>query len=151
MIFWKYMLINIFKYSCTGSLVSLLQGPDYNLNGICQNNGYLPLICINRLMFYSLVEAAPSGLIAFKPEQAALKFDRKLSKIWFPLYYWYGKRSRLSYEIVFQEQDVELELLREDNEQLVTQYEREKGARKTAEQKLLEIEDAAEGEHNFHV
>ncbi|XP_025833932.1 JNK-interacting protein 3 isoform X2 [Agrilus planipennis] len=45
-----------------------------------------------------------------------------------------------------QEQDVELELLREDNEQLVTQYEREKGARKTAEQKLLEFEDSAEGE-----
>ncbi|XP_008190561.1 JNK-interacting protein 3 isoform X2 [Tribolium castaneum] len=45
-----------------------------------------------------------------------------------------------------QEHDVELELLREDNEQLVTQYEREKGARKAAEQKLLEFEDAAEGE-----
>ncbi|CAG9856362.1 unnamed protein product [Phyllotreta striolata] len=45
-----------------------------------------------------------------------------------------------------QEQDVELELLREDNEQLVTQYEREKGARKASEQKLLEYEDAAEGE-----
>ncbi|XP_074026144.1 JNK-interacting protein syd isoform X2 [Leptinotarsa decemlineata] len=45
-----------------------------------------------------------------------------------------------------QEHDVELELLREDNEQLVTQYEREKGARKTAEQKLLECEDIAEGE-----
>lgn len=44
-----------------------------------------------------------------------------------------------------QEHDVELELLREDNEQLVTQYEREKGARKAAEQKLLEFEDAAEG------
>lgn len=40
---------------------------------------------------------------------------------------------------------MELELLREDNEQLVTQYEREKGARKAAEQKLLEFEDAAEG------
>lgn len=38
-----------------------------------------------------------------------------------------------------------MELLREDNEQLVTQYEREKGARKAAEQKLLEFEDAAEG------
>lgn len=35
-----------------------------------------------------------------------------------------------------QEHDVELELLREDNEQLVTQYEREKGARKQAEQKV---------------
>lgn len=45
-----------------------------------------------------------------------------------------------------QEQDVELELLREDNEQLVTQYEREKVARKNSEQKLLEFEDASEGE-----
>lgn len=36
-----------------------------------------------------------------------------------------------------QEQDVELELLREDNEQLVTQYEREKSARKQSEQKVL--------------
>lgn len=49
--------------------------------------------------------------------------------------------------INLQEHDVELELLREDNEQLVTQYEREKGARKAAEQKLLEYEDAAEGEN----
>lgn len=48
---------------------------------------------------------------------------------------------------VLQEHDVELELLREDNEQLVTQYEREKGARKASEQKLLEFEDAAEGLH----
>lgn len=46
-----------------------------------------------------------------------------------------------------QEQDVELELLREDNEQLVTQYEREKGARKQAEQKLLDTEDVAEAEN----
>lgn len=46
-----------------------------------------------------------------------------------------------------QEQDVELELLREDNEQLVTQYEREKGARKQAEQKLLDCEDLAEVEN----
>lgn len=44
---------------------------------------------------------------------------------------------------------MELELLREDNEQLVTQYEREKGARKAAEQKLLEFEDAAEGKHSL--
>lgn len=35
-----------------------------------------------------------------------------------------------------QEQEVELELLREDNEQLVTQYEREKSARKQSEQKV---------------
>lgn len=46
-----------------------------------------------------------------------------------------------------QEQDVELELLREDNEQLVTQYEREKGARKQSEQKLLDTEDLAESEN----
>jgi c-Jun-amino-terminal kinase-interacting protein 4 len=46
-----------------------------------------------------------------------------------------------------QEQDVELELLREDNEQLVTQYEREKGARKQSEQKLLDTEDLAEAEN----
>ncbi|XP_037909219.1 JNK-interacting protein 3 isoform X5 [Hermetia illucens] len=46
-----------------------------------------------------------------------------------------------------QEQDVEVELLREDNEQLVTQYEREKSARKLAEQKLLETEDVAEAEN----
>ncbi|XP_060809868.1 JNK-interacting protein 3 isoform X2 [Amyelois transitella] len=45
-----------------------------------------------------------------------------------------------------QEHEVELELLREDNEQLVTQYEREKAARKHAEQKLLESEDHYEGE-----
>lgn len=33
-----------------------------------------------------------------------------------------------------QEREVELELLREDNEQLVTQYEREKQLRKTSDQ-----------------
>ncbi|XP_076319408.1 C-Jun-amino-terminal kinase-interacting protein 4-like isoform X28 [Tachypleus tridentatus] len=41
-----------------------------------------------------------------------------------------------------QEHEVELELLREDNEQLVTQYEREKQLRKSSEQKLLEYECA---------
>lgn len=46
-----------------------------------------------------------------------------------------------------QEQEVEVELLREDNEQLVTQYEREKSARKQSEQKLLETEDVAEAEN----
>ncbi|XP_052751330.1 JNK-interacting protein 3 isoform X2 [Galleria mellonella] len=45
-----------------------------------------------------------------------------------------------------QEHEVELELLREDNEQLVTQYEREKAARKHSEQKLLEAEDHYEGD-----
>ncbi|XP_015604711.1 JNK-interacting protein 3 isoform X6 [Cephus cinctus] len=45
-----------------------------------------------------------------------------------------------------QEHEVELELLREDNEQLMTQYEREKQLRKTSDQKLLELEDVAEDE-----
>ncbi|KAK7485929.1 hypothetical protein BaRGS_00022795, partial [Batillaria attramentaria] len=45
-----------------------------------------------------------------------------------------------------QELDVEIELLREDNEQLLTQYEREKQLRKAADQKYLEMEDAVEGE-----
>ncbi|XP_065933016.1 C-Jun-amino-terminal kinase-interacting protein 4 isoform X17 [Magallana gigas] len=45
-----------------------------------------------------------------------------------------------------QEADVELELLRDDNEQLLTQYEREKQLRKGTEQKYLEMEDAVEGE-----
>ncbi len=45
-----------------------------------------------------------------------------------------------------QELEVEAELLKEDNEQLVTQYEREKQLRKGTDQKLLEIEDIFEGE-----
>lgn len=45
-----------------------------------------------------------------------------------------------------QEHEVEVELLREDNEQLVTQYEREKQLRKSSEQKLLEVEDGMEEE-----
>jgi len=44
-----------------------------------------------------------------------------------------------------QEQDVEVELLREDNEQLVTQYEREKSARKQSEQKVTGISIAIGG------
>ncbi|XP_041356753.1 C-Jun-amino-terminal kinase-interacting protein 4-like isoform X9 [Gigantopelta aegis] len=42
--------------------------------------------------------------------------------------------------------EVEIELLRDDNEQLLTQYEREKQLRKAAEQKYLEMEDSVEGE-----
>ncbi|XP_072337864.1 LOW QUALITY PROTEIN: C-Jun-amino-terminal kinase-interacting protein 3 [Scyliorhinus torazame] len=45
-----------------------------------------------------------------------------------------------------QEHQVELELLREDNEQLLTQYEREKSLRKQAEEKFIEFEDALEQE-----
>uniref|UniRef100_A0A4W5QRR1 C-Jun-amino-terminal kinase-interacting protein 3 n=1 Tax=Hucho hucho TaxID=62062 RepID=A0A4W5QRR1_9TELE len=45
-----------------------------------------------------------------------------------------------------QEHEVDLELLKEDNEQLITQYEREKALRKQAEEKFIEFEDALEGE-----
>ncbi|KAM4631932.1 C-Jun-amino-terminal kinase-interacting protein 3 isoform 10-T10 [Discoglossus pictus] len=45
-----------------------------------------------------------------------------------------------------QEHEVELELLKEDNEQLLTQYEREKALRKQAEEKFIEFEDSLEQE-----
>uniref|UniRef100_A0A7N8XRV1 C-Jun-amino-terminal kinase-interacting protein 4 n=1 Tax=Mastacembelus armatus TaxID=205130 RepID=A0A7N8XRV1_9TELE len=45
-----------------------------------------------------------------------------------------------------QEHEVELEMLKEDNEQLITQYEREKALRKHAEEKFIEFEDTHEQE-----
>ena len=45
-----------------------------------------------------------------------------------------------------QELEVEVELLKEDNEQLVNQYEREKQLRKCSEQRNLEVEDHHEAE-----
>uniref|UniRef100_A0A8C1FNZ8 C-Jun-amino-terminal kinase-interacting protein 4 n=1 Tax=Cyprinus carpio carpio TaxID=630221 RepID=A0A8C1FNZ8_CYPCA len=45
-----------------------------------------------------------------------------------------------------QEHEVDLELLKEDNEQLITQYEREKALRKHAEEKFIEFEDSQEQE-----
>uniref|UniRef100_A0A8C1ZPI8 C-Jun-amino-terminal kinase-interacting protein 3 n=1 Tax=Cyprinus carpio TaxID=7962 RepID=A0A8C1ZPI8_CYPCA len=45
-----------------------------------------------------------------------------------------------------QEHEVELELIKEDNEQLITQYEREKALRKQAEEKFIEFEDALEAD-----
>ncbi|XP_038591359.1 C-Jun-amino-terminal kinase-interacting protein 4 isoform X1 [Micropterus salmoides] len=47
---------------------------------------------------------------------------------------------------VNQEHEVELELLKEDNEQLVTQYEREKALRKHAEERYIVFEDSQDGE-----
>ncbi|XP_042363504.1 C-Jun-amino-terminal kinase-interacting protein 4 isoform X2 [Plectropomus leopardus] len=47
---------------------------------------------------------------------------------------------------VNQEHEVELELLKEDNEQLVTQYEREKALRKHTEERYIALEDSQEGE-----
>lgn len=45
-----------------------------------------------------------------------------------------------------QEHEVELELLKEDNEQLITQYEREKALRKSAEERYIEYEDSQDQE-----
>ncbi|XP_071329298.1 C-Jun-amino-terminal kinase-interacting protein 4 isoform X3 [Trachinotus anak] len=47
---------------------------------------------------------------------------------------------------VNREHEVELELLKEDNEQLVTQYEREKALRKHAEERFIALEDSQDGE-----
>ncbi|XP_035467609.2 C-Jun-amino-terminal kinase-interacting protein 4 isoform X1 [Scophthalmus maximus] len=47
---------------------------------------------------------------------------------------------------VNQEHEVELELLKEDNEQLVTQYEREKALRRHVEERYIVFEDSQEGE-----
>ncbi|KAK1881591.1 C-Jun-amino-terminal kinase-interacting protein 4 [Dissostichus eleginoides] len=47
---------------------------------------------------------------------------------------------------VNQEHEVELELLKEDNEQLVTQYEREKALRKHTEERYIVLEDSQDGE-----
>ena len=42
-----------------------------------------------------------------------------------------------------EEQLVDLEMLKDDNNQLMTQYEREKQLRKTTDQKCLELEETA--------
>ncbi|KAM3860087.1 C-Jun-amino-terminal kinase-interacting protein 4 [Diretmus argenteus] len=47
---------------------------------------------------------------------------------------------------VNQDHEVELELLKEDNEQLVTQYEREKALRRHAEERYIVFEDSQDGE-----
>lgn len=50
-----------------------------------------------------------------------------------------------------QEKDVELDLMRDDNEQLMTQYEREKQLRKAAELKYFEIDDIFEENKRQHL
>jgi hypothetical protein len=74
------------------------------------------------------------------------RYDEDVVKTLMPLLVNVLENLDSAYQTI-QEQEVELELLREDNEQLVTQYEREKGARKQAEQKLLDTEDLAEAEN----
>ncbi|XP_044732604.1 JNK-interacting protein 3 isoform X2 [Chrysoperla carnea] len=86
-----------------------------------------------------------AGSIYQEFERMIARYDEDVVKTLMPLLVNVLECLDAAYQ-VNQEHDVELELLREDNEQLVTQYEREKGARKAAEQKLLEIEDVAEGE-----
>lgn len=66
------------------------------------------------------------------------KYDREVVKTLMPLLVNVLECLDSAYQ-TNQEHDVELELLREDNEQLVTQYEREKAARKLAEQKVSYI------------
>lgn len=86
-----------------------------------------------------------AGSIYQEFEKMITKYDEDVVKDLMPLVVNVLECLDLSYT-ENQEHEVELELLREDNEQLVTQYEREKQLRKTSEQKLLELEDAGEDE-----
>ncbi|KDR19135.1 JNK-interacting protein 3 isoform X3 [Zootermopsis nevadensis] len=86
-----------------------------------------------------------AGSIYQEFEKMIAKYDEDVVKDLMPLVVNVLECLDLSYT-ENQEHEVELELLREDNEQLVTQYEREKQLRKTSEQKLLELEDAGEDE-----
>lgn len=86
-----------------------------------------------------------AGSIYQEFEKMIRKYDEDVVKDLMPLVVNVLECLDLSYT-ENQEHEVELELLREDNEQLVTQYEREKQLRKSSEQKLLELEDASEDE-----
>ncbi|KAL1455874.1 hypothetical protein WDU94_000642 [Cyamophila willieti] len=84
-----------------------------------------------------------AGSIYQEFEKMITKYDEEVVKDLMPLVV----NVLESLDLAFtenQEHEVELELLREDNEQLVTQYEREKQLRKAADQKLFQIEDALE-------
>lgn len=87
-----------------------------------------------------------AGSIYQEFERMIQKYDEDVVKTLMPLLVNVLESLDLAYRSN-QEQEVELELLREDNEQLITQYEREKVARKQAEQKLIETEDIAESEN----
>lgn len=84
-----------------------------------------------------------AGSIYQEFERMINKYDETVVKELMPLVVNVLECLDLSYT-ENQEHEVEVELLREDNEQLVTQYEREKQLRKNSEQKLLEIEDQTE-------
>lgn len=87
-----------------------------------------------------------AGSIYQEFERMMQKYDEDVVKTLMPLLVNVLESLDLAYQSN-QEQEVELELLREDNEQLITQYEREKVARKQSEQKLIETEDIAEAEN----
>uniref|UniRef100_A0A0A9WLN6 JNK-interacting protein 3 n=1 Tax=Lygus hesperus TaxID=30085 RepID=A0A0A9WLN6_LYGHE len=86
-----------------------------------------------------------AGSIYQEFEKMIAKYDEDVVKYLMPLVVNVLESLDLSYS-ENQEHLVELELLREDNEQLVTQYEREKQLRKASDQKLLEVEDLIEFE-----
>ena len=74
-----------------------------------------------------------AGRIYQEFEKVIEKYDEDVVKELMPLVVNVLESLDLAYT-ENQEHEVELELLREDNEQLVTQYEREKQLRKTSEQ-----------------
>uniref|UniRef100_T1IY26 C-Jun-amino-terminal kinase-interacting protein 4 n=1 Tax=Strigamia maritima TaxID=126957 RepID=T1IY26_STRMM len=78
-------------------------------------------------------------------ERMITKYDQDVVKDLMPLVVTVLESLDISFT-QSQEHEVELELQRDDNEQLMTQYEREKQLRKAAEQKCLEMEDAIEEE-----
>ncbi|XP_011699971.1 PREDICTED: JNK-interacting protein 3 isoform X2 [Wasmannia auropunctata] len=86
-----------------------------------------------------------AGSIYQEFEKMIAKYDEDVVKDLMPLLVNVLECLDISYT-ENQEREVELELLREDNEQLVTQYEREKQLRKASDQKLLELEDVSEDE-----
>lgn len=77
-----------------------------------------------------------AGSIYQEFEKMIGKYDEEVVKNLMPLVVNVLESLDLSYT-ENQEHEVEVELLREDNEQLVTQYEREKQLRKAAEQVSL--------------
>ena len=88
---------------------------------------------------------ALAGSIYEEFEHMIGRYDRDVVKNLMPLIV--NVLENLDFAITeAQELEVEAELLKEDNEQLVTQYEREKQLRKGSDQRLLEMEDAYEAE-----
>lgn len=92
----------------------------------------------NQLMQFLFQVQQLAGSIYQEFERMINRYDEDVVKNLMPLLVNVLECLDASYRIN-QEQDVEVELLREDNEQLVTQYEREKSARKQSEQKVSEL------------